>query len=213
MKKLFDSLAEKKHFSGLTKDQFAKEAAHFLAEINAIGALVKDLEMGLVDFPCHVEGSTVLLCWKLGEQRITHWHGTGEGFAGRKPITERIARAGLISDWTVASVAATELHDADDADIVYTPSIVPSGLAVAAARQERPFPTARWLSGVSAFDLMADYQPPQTALNLASAQRPNQFVSIFVGHSQIGEKQVRPALGDQFERLPRGRCRLDARAT
>src|SRR6476646_5285151 len=54
---------------------------------------VKDLEIGLLDFPCQVEGRTVLLCWKLGEPGITHWHDTSEGFAGRKPIDDRIARA------------------------------------------------------------------------------------------------------------------------
>jgi hypothetical protein len=64
-----------------------------LAEIDAGGVQVKDLDMGLLDFPCQVEGHTVLLCWKLGEKGITHWHGTSEGFAGRKPIDERIAKA------------------------------------------------------------------------------------------------------------------------
>jgi hypothetical protein len=64
-----------------------------LAEINAIGVQVKDIEIGLLDFPCKVEGRVVLLCWKLGEQGITHWHTSSEGFAGRKPVDERIARA------------------------------------------------------------------------------------------------------------------------
>ena len=64
-----------------------------LAEIEATGAQVKDMDMGLLDFPCQVDGETILLCWKLGEERITYWHGTEEGFAGRKPIDERIARA------------------------------------------------------------------------------------------------------------------------
>ncbi|MBZ5719135.1 MAG: DUF2203 domain-containing protein [Acidobacteriia bacterium] len=63
-----------------------------LAEIDATGVQVKDLEIGLLDFPCLVDGTTVLLCWKLGEKGITHWHGVDEGFAGRKPIDERIAR-------------------------------------------------------------------------------------------------------------------------
>ena len=65
-----------------------------VAEIDAIGVQVKDLDIGLLDFPCKVEGEIVLLCWKLGEEGITHWHNTTEGFAGRKPIDERIARAG-----------------------------------------------------------------------------------------------------------------------
>ena len=43
---------------------------------------------------CTVEGEILLLCWKLGEEKITHWHNTSEGFAGRKPIDDRIANAG-----------------------------------------------------------------------------------------------------------------------
>ena len=65
-----------------------------LAEIDATGVQVKDLDIGLLDFPCKVEGEILLLCWKLGEDTITHWHGTGEGFASRKAIDERIANAG-----------------------------------------------------------------------------------------------------------------------
>jgi hypothetical protein len=65
-----------------------------LAEIDATGVQVKDLDIGLLDFPCRVEGETLLLCWKLGETAIAHWHGTSEGYAGRKPIDQRIANAG-----------------------------------------------------------------------------------------------------------------------
>jgi hypothetical protein len=65
-----------------------------IAEIDSTGVQVKDLEIGLLDFPCQVEGETLLLCWKLGEEKITHWHSTSEGFAGRKPIDDRIANAG-----------------------------------------------------------------------------------------------------------------------
>jgi len=64
-----------------------------IAEIDATGVQVKDLDIGLLDFPCEVDGRTVLLCWKLGEKSITHWHGVAEGFAGRKPIDDRIAKA------------------------------------------------------------------------------------------------------------------------
>jgi len=71
-------------------EQRTKDA---LAEIDSIGVQVKDLSIGLLDFPCEVEGQTILLCWKLGEKSITHWHGLEEGFAGRKPIDERIAKA------------------------------------------------------------------------------------------------------------------------
>jgi hypothetical protein len=67
--------------------QRVKDAVH---EIDAIGVQIKDLDIGLLDFPCLVNGETVLLCWKFGEKQITHWHGTDEGFAGRKLIDERI---------------------------------------------------------------------------------------------------------------------------
>jgi hypothetical protein len=71
-------------------EQRAKDA---LAEIDSIGVQVKDLNIGLLDFPCEVDGQIILLCWKLGEKSITHWHGMQEGFAGRKPIDQRIAKA------------------------------------------------------------------------------------------------------------------------
>jgi len=69
--------------------QRAKDA---VAEIDAAGVQVKDLDIGLLDFPCAVDDEVILLCWKLGEKGITHWHNTTEGFAGRKPIDERIIR-------------------------------------------------------------------------------------------------------------------------
>jgi hypothetical protein len=71
-------------------EQRAKDA---LAEIDSIGVQVKDIDIGLLDFPCEVNGDVVLLCWKMGEKSITHWHGITEGFAGRKLIDERIARS------------------------------------------------------------------------------------------------------------------------
>jgi len=54
--------------------------------IQELGAMVKDVGEGLVDFPAKREGADVLLCWKLGEAQIAHWHGPEEGFAGRKPL-------------------------------------------------------------------------------------------------------------------------------
>src|ERR1700751_1582594 len=75
---------------GVKAEQRAKDA---VAEIDSIGVQVKDIDIGLLDFPCEVEGQIILLCWKLGEKAITHWHGVQEGFAGRKPIDQRIAKA------------------------------------------------------------------------------------------------------------------------
>lgn len=74
------------------RDKSLQEIKDAIAEINAIGVQVKDLDIGLLDFPCRVEDEIVLLCWKYGEEKIEFWHGLEEGFAGRKPIDERIAR-------------------------------------------------------------------------------------------------------------------------
>ena len=55
-------------------------------EIGEIGCLVKDLEMGLVDFPTLFQGEEVYLCWRMDEPDIHFWHGVHEGFGGRKTI-------------------------------------------------------------------------------------------------------------------------------
>ena len=47
---------------------------------------MKDLDVGLVDFPTLFRGEEVYLCWRMDEDDIDHWHGVNEGFAGRKPI-------------------------------------------------------------------------------------------------------------------------------
>ena len=57
-----------------------------LQEIVGLGGAPKDLGLGLVDFPHLRNGEVVNLCWKYGEQAITHWHRLDEGFAGRKPL-------------------------------------------------------------------------------------------------------------------------------
>jgi hypothetical protein len=63
-----------------------------LAEIDSIGVQVKDLETGLLDFPCRLDDDIVLLCWKLGESSIEHWHTVDAGFKGRQPVDERFRR-------------------------------------------------------------------------------------------------------------------------
>lgn len=75
------------------REKTAQRVKDAMAEIDATGVQVKDLDIGLLDFPCEVDGRTILLCWKLGEDAITHWHGISEGFAGRKRIDDRIAKA------------------------------------------------------------------------------------------------------------------------
>jgi hypothetical protein len=77
----------------ITLDALIQRAKDALEEIDAIGVQVKDLDSGLLDFPCLLEGETVLLCWKRGEQRIDFWHRVEDGFAGRQPIDARFRRA------------------------------------------------------------------------------------------------------------------------
>ena len=50
------------------------------------GLLLRDPETGLVDFPAEREGERVYLCWRLGEDRVGHWHPLDTGFAGRRPL-------------------------------------------------------------------------------------------------------------------------------
>ena len=70
-------------------DAHAQQAKDLIAEIDAIGVQVKDLETGLLDFPCLVDGETVLLCWKMGEERIEFWHTLESGFRGRQKLDAR----------------------------------------------------------------------------------------------------------------------------
>jgi hypothetical protein len=66
-----------------------------LESIEATGCVVKDLETGLLDFPARIQGQTVYLCWRLGEDRIRFWHRQDEGFKGRKPLDPRDTGTGV----------------------------------------------------------------------------------------------------------------------
>jgi hypothetical protein len=77
----------------ITMAALVQRAKDSLQEIDAIGVQVKDLDTGLLDFPCILEGETVLLCWKRGEARIGFWHRMEDGFRGRQPIDARFRRA------------------------------------------------------------------------------------------------------------------------
>jgi hypothetical protein len=74
------------------RDKALQEIKDAVAEIASIGVQVKDLDIGLLDFPCALEDEVVLLCWRYGEEKIQYWHGLEEGFKGRKPIDQRILR-------------------------------------------------------------------------------------------------------------------------
>ena len=74
------------------REKAMQEAKDTMAEFDAIGVEVKDLEKGLLDFPCVIDGKTVLLCWQLGEKEIGYWHTEEDGFAGRKPLDARFGK-------------------------------------------------------------------------------------------------------------------------
>jgi hypothetical protein len=70
------------------RESTGEQIQAILENIQESGCLVKDLDTGLVDFPTLFHGREVYLCWKLGEPAIRFWHGTEEGFAGRKPVDQ-----------------------------------------------------------------------------------------------------------------------------
>lgn len=73
-------------------DENLKRVEESIAEIDAIGVQVKDLDSGLLDFPCRINDQVVLLCWRMGERAIEHWHTVEAGFQGRQPVDERFRR-------------------------------------------------------------------------------------------------------------------------
>lgn len=68
------------------RETAARELKAAIDTIQSQGCVIKDLDIGLVDFPTMYRGDTVHLCWKLGESGIGYWHGIDEGFRGRKRI-------------------------------------------------------------------------------------------------------------------------------
>ena len=66
--------------------QASAELVAVVEELQGLRVQVKDLDRGLVDFPCVHRGREVLLCWELGEEEVAFWHGADEGYAGRRPL-------------------------------------------------------------------------------------------------------------------------------
>ena len=67
-------------------DSNAQTLKNSMERIEDLGVLVKDLDIGLVDFPTRFRDEEVYLCWRMDEDDINHWHGVNEGFNGRRPI-------------------------------------------------------------------------------------------------------------------------------
>ena len=70
------------------RDKLVAAIKEVVERIEETGCVVKDLDVGLIDFPTLIDDETVYLCWKLGEKRIFYWHRMDEGFARRKPIED-----------------------------------------------------------------------------------------------------------------------------
>lgn len=93
--KLHDEI-EKYNLIGFRTSEVAERAAQLdalvedmtrkIAELEDLGVQVKDLDLGLVDFPAERYGEKVLLCWRYGEAEVSFWHKPNEGFNGRKSL-------------------------------------------------------------------------------------------------------------------------------
>ena len=68
------------------RDRLAESLRAAIERISSTGCVVKDLDIGLLDFPTLINNEEVYLCWRLGEERILFWHRQDEGFTARKPI-------------------------------------------------------------------------------------------------------------------------------
>ena len=77
--------AEAASLAAVTEE--VKEAA---VRIGSMGCVVKDLDLGLVDFYGRVDGKAVFLCWQFGEAAVGHYHGLDEGFANRVELKARV---------------------------------------------------------------------------------------------------------------------------
>lgn len=72
-------------------DAVARDIAGFIKELEQIGCVFKGVEEGLVDFRGRLDDKDIFWCWKLGEERIEHWHDLESGYAGRQPVPEIVS--------------------------------------------------------------------------------------------------------------------------
>ncbi|MBI1914360.1 MAG: DUF2203 domain-containing protein [Planctomycetes bacterium] len=60
----------------------------YVKELRKLGVELKDFFVGLIDFPCWMDGREVYLCWRQGEPEVGHWHEVDAGFAGRQKLLQ-----------------------------------------------------------------------------------------------------------------------------
>jgi hypothetical protein len=87
------SIAIKKEADALKDEAEMTDAMERLAreiqKLEELGCVLKDLNIGLLDFPAVRLGTRVWLCWKLGEENVAFWHDLHEGYGGRKTVNEK----------------------------------------------------------------------------------------------------------------------------
>jgi hypothetical protein len=66
--------------------ELKQDIGRLIYRIESLGCVVKDIDLGLVDFPAMADDEPIYLCWKLGEPRVAYWHGLDEGFTSRKAL-------------------------------------------------------------------------------------------------------------------------------
>jgi hypothetical protein len=69
-------------------ERLALEIEGLMNEVQELGAEIKGIDEGLIDFPADRDGETIYLCWKLDEPDIAWWHDLTSGFQGRRPLHE-----------------------------------------------------------------------------------------------------------------------------
>ena len=73
------------------------QAEHYIKELEQIGCTLQDPARGIVDFITVYEGREVMLCWRLDEPTILHWHEIGASFQQRRAITPEFLRENIMS--------------------------------------------------------------------------------------------------------------------
>lgn len=76
-----------RHALSAELDTVVGKLQSFVDELTEVGVELKDYQAGLLDFVSYHQGREVYLCWKLGEERIGHWHELDSGFQGRQPVS------------------------------------------------------------------------------------------------------------------------------
>ena len=75
-------------------DEIAQRINGYIDELKQIGCVLKGFDDGLVDFYSKAGEREIFLCWRLGEDRVGHWHELDAGFAGRQPLIPEVVGGG-----------------------------------------------------------------------------------------------------------------------